>query len=65
MAISVPCACLKATWLSTVPGIHGESRQQDLLKYLGKSCGNCNSPVIVDIINFNSLFILINHILEI
>ena len=29
--------------------VNGESRQQDLLKYLGESCGNCNYPVIVNI----------------
>ena len=26
--------------------VPGESRQQDLLKYLGESCGNCNWPAI-------------------
>ena len=31
------------------PQVPGESRQQDLLKYLGESCGNCNWPVIVNI----------------
>ena len=29
------------------PQVPGESRQKDLLKYLGESFGNCNWPVIV------------------
>ena len=45
------CAmCLLETKLAVSrPQVPGESRQQNLLKYLGESCGNCNWPVIVDI----------------
>ena len=50
MAISIPCMCLLETRLAVCsPQVPGESRQQDLLKYLGESCGNCNWPVIVNI----------------
>ena len=42
--------CLLETKLAVcTPQVPGESCQQDLLKYLGESCGNCNWPVIVNI----------------
>ena len=42
--------CLLETKLAVCsPQVCGELRQQDLLKYLGESCGNCNWPVIVNI----------------
>ena len=40
--------CLLETKLAvSSPQVSGESRQQDLLKYHGECCGNCNWPVIV------------------
>ena len=40
--------CVLETKLAVCsPQVPGESRQQDLFKYHGESCGNCNWPVIV------------------
>ena len=42
--------CLLETKLADCsPQVPGESKQQDLLNYLGESGGNCNWPVIINV----------------